>query len=159
MVAERMELSAEQRNLPPAAYKNADGSRRAAGRIITSAEYEKETKGNEQQATQAKEYAVNLEGELQKVCEGILALMDESLILSASTGEPREFYYEMKGDYYRFLAECVTDDAKSKVAEEVTIPVARPLPRALGRPVREPHRADGAEDCGSSTSAVHCQDR
>ena len=138
MVAERMELSAEQRNLPPAAYKNADGSRRAAGRIITSVEYEKETKGNEQQATQAKEYAVNLEGELQKVCEGILALMDESLILSASTGEPREFYYEMKGDYYRFLAECVTDDAKSKVAEEVTIPVARPYPEHLDVPCANP---------------------
>ena len=133
-----MELSAEQRNLPPAAYKNADGSRRAAASIITSVEYEKETKGNEQQATQAKEYAVHLEGELQKVCEGILALMDESLILSASTGEPWEFYYEMKGDYYRFLAECVTDDAKSNVAEEVTIPVARPYPEHLDVPCANP---------------------
>ena len=34
MVAELVEVSAEQRNLPPAAHKNADGSRRAAGRII-----------------------------------------------------------------------------------------------------------------------------
>ena len=64
MVAER---SVEQRNLQPAAYKNADGSRRAAGRIITSVEYD-----------------ASLEVELQKVCDGIFPLMDESLILSAN---------------------------------------------------------------------------
>ena len=64
-----------------------------------------ETKGNKQQTSHAKEYAVNLEVELQRVCEDILALMDEILILSASTGEPREFCDEMKGDYYRFLVD------------------------------------------------------
>ena len=134
-----MELSAEQRNLPPAAYKNADGSRLAAGRIITSVEYEKETKGNEQQATQAKEYAVNLEGELQKVCEGHPHTDGRE---SHSLGKHRRaegvLYYEMKGDNYRFLAECVTDDAKSKVAEEVTIPVGRPYPEHLDVPCANP---------------------
>ena len=102
MEAERVEHSVEQKNLQPAAYKNADGSRRASGRIITSMEC---AKGNEQQAIYAKEYAVNLEVELQKVRDSILALMDESLILSASTGEPRDFCYEMKGDYYRCLVD------------------------------------------------------
>ena len=57
MVAERVEVSAEQRNLSPAAYKNADGSRRAAGRIIANMEYEKETKAYEQQADDAVGYA------------------------------------------------------------------------------------------------------
>ena len=55
MVAER---SVEQRNLQLVAYKNADGSRRASGRIITRVEY---AKGNEQQAIHEEEYAVNLE--------------------------------------------------------------------------------------------------
>ena len=99
---ERVELSVEQRNLQPAVYKNADGSRRASGRIITSVEC---VKSNEQQAIHAKEYAVNLEVELQKVRDGILTLVDESLILPASTGEPRDFCYEMKGDYHRFLVD------------------------------------------------------
>ena len=107
MVAERVEVSAEQRNLPPAADKNADGSRRAAGRITANMEYEKETKSNEQQATHAKEYAVNLEVELQKTCDGILALMDEGPIPSASTGEPKARCYEMKGDYYRYAKQVV----------------------------------------------------
>ena len=46
MVAERVELSVEQMNLQPAVYKNADGSRRASRRIITSVEC---AKSNEQQ--------------------------------------------------------------------------------------------------------------
>ena len=73
MVAERVELSVEQRSLQPAVFKNADGNRRASGRIITSVEC---AKGNEQLAILAKEYAVNLEVELQKVCDGTFALMD-----------------------------------------------------------------------------------
>ena len=48
----------------------------------------------------------------------IIEPMDESLILSACSGEPREFCYEMKGDSYRFLEGITTGDAKSKVAEE-----------------------------------------
>ena len=73
MVAELVELSVEQRNLQPAVF-------------ITSVEC---AKSNEQQAIHAKEYAVNLEVELQKMCDGILALVDESLTLSASTEELR----------------------------------------------------------------------
>ena len=182
MVAEGVELSVEQRNLQQAVYKNADGSRRASGRSITSVEC---AKSNEEQAIHAKEHAGNLEVELQKVCDGILALMDESLILSASTGEPRDFCYEMKGDYYRFLVDVsmmsqrqeVMNQKEGKTVEvfqiqyqevnrHVTVPkvvtqevfrqvyVPQPYPEHVDVP-REFHRADDAEDHGSSTGAVH----
>ena len=62
-------------------------------------------KGKEQLATHAREYVAKVEGELQKIRDGILALMDENLIPSASTGECKVFYYKMKGDFYRYLAE------------------------------------------------------
>ena len=39
----------------------------------------------------ASEYAVEVEVKVQKICVGILALMDENLIPSASTGEPKVF--------------------------------------------------------------------
>merc|ERR1712227_751951 len=107
------ELSVEERNLLSVAYKNAVGSRRAAWRIITSVEQKEKTKGNEQQASYAREYVAKVEAELQKICDGILALMDKNLIPSASTGESKVFYYKMKGDY-RYLAEFATGDAKSK---------------------------------------------
>merc|ERR1711981_1495673 len=91
------ELSVEERNLLSVAYKNAVGSRRAAWRIITSVEQKERTKGNEQQAGWAKEYCKKVEGELQKICDDILALMDANLIPKATSGESKVFYHKMKG--------------------------------------------------------------
>ena len=59
-----------------------------------------------------------MEGELQKIRDGILALMDKNLIPSASTDESKVLYYKMKSDYYRYLAECATDDAEGKATED-----------------------------------------
>merc|ERR1711920_1166488 len=70
------ELSVEERNLLSVAYKNAVGSGRAAWRIITSVEQKEKTKGNEDQAKYAKEYCTKVEGELQKICDTILGLLD-----------------------------------------------------------------------------------
>ena len=67
--------------------------------------------------------------------------MDENLIPSASTGEPKAFYFEKKDDYYRFLAECATGDAKSKAGDDVYVANAE--------------GTMGTEDCGSSTGGVH----
>ena len=43
--------------------------------------------------------------------------MDENLIPSISTGEPKAFCFEKKDDYYRFLTECTTGNAKSKTID------------------------------------------
>ena len=59
-----------------------------------------------------------MEGELQKIRDGILALMDKNLIRSASTDEFKVFYYRMKSDYYRYLAEFATSEEKSKAVED-----------------------------------------
>ena len=67
------------------------GTRRLAWRIIASMEQKERTKAYEQQADDAKEYIFALEGELQRTCAGILTLIDEDLILSASAGEPKVF--------------------------------------------------------------------
>merc|ERR1712207_129049 len=81
------ELSVEERNLLSVAYKNAVGSRRAAWRIITSVEQKEKTKGNEENAKWAKEYCAKVEGELQKICDTILTLLDGNLIGKAGNGE------------------------------------------------------------------------
>merc|ERR1712232_313087 len=111
------ELSVEERNLLSVAYKNAVGSRRAAWRIITSVEQKEKTKGNEQNAGWAKEYCAKVEEELQKICGTILGLLDSNLISKASTGESKVFYQKMKADYYRYIAEFTSGDAKSRAAE------------------------------------------
>merc|ERR1712066_216596 len=111
------ELSVEERNLLSVAYKNAVGSRRAAWRIITSVEQKESSKGNAEQAKFAKEYCGKVEGELQKICDTILGLLDGNLIGKASTGESKVFYHKMKADYYRYIAEFTEGDAKGKAAE------------------------------------------
>ena len=130
MVAEQL---VEERNLLPVAAKNAAGSRRAVRRVITSVEEKKKieenehmeqkekTKGKEQQAAYTRESSVKLEDELQKVCHGILTLMDENLISLASAGESKVFYNKVKGDFYRYLEESATGDAKSKAVEDAGV--------------------------------------
>merc|ERR1711874_938029 len=111
------ELSVEERNLLSVAYKNAVGSRRAAWRIITSVEQKEKSKGNDGNAGFAKEYCGKVEGELDKICNTILGLLDANLIPKASNGESKVFYQKMKADYYRYIAEFTDGDKKAKAAE------------------------------------------
>merc|ERR1712206_67585 len=106
-----------ERNLLSVAYKNAVGSRRAAWRIIMSVEQKEKSKGNENSAKYAKEYCSKVEGELQKICDAILGLLDGNLIGKATSGESKVFYQKMKADYYRYIAEFSDADKKSKAAE------------------------------------------
>jgi len=111
------ELSVEERNLLSVAYKNAVGSRRAAWRIITSVEQKENSKGNGEQAGWAKEYCKVVEGELDKICNGIIGLLDKSLVTKATTGESKVFYFKMKGDYFRYIAEYTQGEKKTTSAE------------------------------------------
>jgi len=111
------ELSVEERNLLSVAYKNAVGSRRAAYRIITSVEQKEKSKGNDQQAGYGREYCGKVEAELQDICDTILKVLDDNLIKSASTGESKVFYYKMKADYWRYIAEFTADQKKKDASE------------------------------------------
>merc|ERR1712032_209126 len=112
------ELSVEERNLLSVAYKNAVGSRRAAWRIITSVEQKEKTKGSEDNAKWAKEYCTKVEGELDKICNDVLALLDSKLIANANGGESKVFYQKMKADYYRYIAEYKVGNGKTSAAEK-----------------------------------------
>ena len=54
----------------------------------------------------------------------ICAIMDKKLIPSPGTDESKVFYYKMKGDYYRYLAEFATGKAKSKAREDACVAYA-----------------------------------
>jgi len=112
------ELSIEERNLLSVAYKNAVGLRRAAWRIITSMEQREISKGNAENAKFANAYRKKVEAELDDICKNILALLDDGLIGKATTGEPKVFYLKMKADYYRYIAEYSTGDAKAKASND-----------------------------------------
>ena len=96
----------------PLLFKNAVDSRRAAWRVITSIGQKEKPKSEEQLASYAREYIAKVENELQKIREGVLALMDKKLVPSPSTNESKAFYYKMKSDYYRYFAEFATGETK-----------------------------------------------
>ena len=59
-----------------------------------------------------------MENELQKIREGVLALMDKKLVPSPSTDESKAFYYKMKSDCYRHFAEFATGETNGKAGED-----------------------------------------
>jgi len=116
-----VELSVEERNLLSVAYKNVIGARRAPLRIISSIEQKEESKGNAAHVQRIKDYRHKVERELTNICNDILSLLDEHLIPSSSSGESKVFYYKMKGDYYRYLAEFATGNERKETAEKSLI--------------------------------------
>ncbi|CAK9192552.1 unnamed protein product [Sphagnum jensenii] len=112
-----VELTVEERNLLSVGYKNVIGARRASWRIMSSIEQKEESKGNEQNVRRIKDYRHKVEEELAKICSDILTIIDGHLIPSSSTGESTVFYYKMKGDYYRYLAEFKTGNERKEAAD------------------------------------------
>lgn len=112
-----VELAVEERNLLSVAYKNVIGSRRASWRIVSSIEQKEESKGNEGHVNKIRGYRTKIETELKNICQDILSVLDKNLIPSSSTGESKVFYYKMKGDYHRYLAEFAQADARKEAAE------------------------------------------
>ncbi|XP_076921966.1 14-3-3 protein 9 isoform X1 [Bidens hawaiensis] len=113
-----VELTVEERNLLSVGYKNVVGSRRASWRILSSIEQKEESRGNEVNVKRIKEYRQKVETELTDICNDIMVVIDEHLIPSSSAGESTVFYYKMKGDYYRYLAEFKTGDDKKEAADQ-----------------------------------------
>jgi len=103
------ELSVEERNLLSVAYKNVIGSRRASWRVLSSIE----SKGEADKLTIIQEYKKKVEDELIQICDTILGIIETKLIPVSTSEEGKVFYYKMKGDYHRYLAEFQhTDDRK-----------------------------------------------
>ncbi len=113
------------------------GTRRASWRIISSIEQKEESKGSDKHVGTIRDYRQKIETELERVCQDVLDVLDESLIPKAESGESKVFYHKMyvsiilkhyrlvwvqelnphfrKGDYHRYLAEFASGE-KRKVA-------------------------------------------
>ena len=108
-------LSVEERNLLSVAYKNVIGARRASWRIVSSIEQKEESKEKSAHLVELiRNYRAKIEEELTKISEDILGVLDTYLIPSATTGESKVFYYKMKGDYHRYLAEFAIGELRDK---------------------------------------------
>lgn len=109
------DLTNEERNLLSVAYKNVVGARRSSWRVISS--IEQKTEGSEKKQAMAKDYREKVEKELTKICEEVLALLNDHLIAKATVHESKVFYLKMKGDYYRYLAEVAHQGGDKAMVE------------------------------------------
>ncbi|XP_064994676.1 14-3-3-like protein D isoform X1 [Musa acuminata AAA Group] len=113
-----VDLTVEERNLLSVGYKNVVGARRASWRILSSIEQKEKARGNEHHVKQIKEYRQKAESELSGICSDIMTLIDEHLIPSSTAGESSIFFYKMKGDYYRYLAEFMTGNERKDATDK-----------------------------------------
>ena len=97
------ELTVDERNLLSVAYKNVVGTRRASWRIISSIEQKEESKGTDKHVETIRSYRQKIETELEKVCQDVLDVLDESLIPKVESGESKVFYHKM---YVLSLISC-----------------------------------------------------
>jgi len=113
-------LTVEERNLLSVAYKNVVGSRRASLRIISSIEKKEESRSKLDHLAKAREYHQKVEKELSDICGDILELLEKHLIATAETLKETEsivFYYKMKGDYHRYLAESTSGTTRQEASD------------------------------------------
>ncbi|XP_072042228.1 14-3-3 protein gamma-B-like isoform X2 [Amphiura filiformis] len=117
-------LSNEERNLLSVAYKNVVGARRSSWRVVSSIEQKAGSDQNEKKVAMAKEYRLKIEAELNEICDDVLNLLKEFLILDKakrdkeSDSESQVFYLKMKGDYFRYLAEVASGDTRTKQVKD-----------------------------------------
>merc|ERR1711988_1374200 len=58
--------------------------------------------------------AYKIEKELEDICADILAIIESELIPNSTSEEGKVFYYKMKGDYHRYLAEFQQNDTRKQ---------------------------------------------
>jgi 14-3-3 protein epsilon len=75
----------------------------------------------------AREYHRKVEKELSDICSDILTILEKHLIPTAETDstetktESLVFYYKMKGDYHRYLAESTSGDTRQAAADAALV--------------------------------------
>uniref|UniRef100_A0A7S3ZCF4 14-3-3 domain-containing protein n=1 Tax=Lotharella globosa TaxID=91324 RepID=A0A7S3ZCF4_9EUKA len=123
-LAEKKDLTEEQRNLLSVGYKHVVGYRRSSYRCFQHGEH----KENDL----IKSYKEVVKGEVMKICMEVLDVLQKKLIpnvqelAKAAEGSETEskhqesciFYLKMVGDYYRYLAEVDSEAENAKNAEK-----------------------------------------
>jgi len=109
-------LSVEERSLLSVAYKNITGGLRHSWRAITTIEEIENRRASRKEVLLMQKQRAGIERELVRACEDVLNLVTSTLIPAAAPGDETVFYYKMKGDYFRYLAEFAQADTRKNYA-------------------------------------------
>jgi 14-3-3 protein epsilon len=111
------DINSDERNLLSIAYKNSVSSRRTALRTIMAYEMKEKKKETSTFLPYIQEYRKKVEDELTKMCNNVIATIDNHLLKKADDAEAKVFYLKMKGDYNRYIAEYAQSTLKDTVSK------------------------------------------
>ena len=133
------DLSNDERNLISVAYKNSIGAKRTAWRSLVAIEAKDQDKGGKHQEI-IKQYKKKVEQELEKIAQEVISILENYLIKYAPEGDTKTFYLKMKGDYYIYwaesLSECKQKEVGAKAAEAYSIATTAPSALPETNPIR-----------------------
>ncbi|KAL2285912.1 hypothetical protein FJTKL_07405 [Diaporthe vaccinii] len=110
------ELTADERHLLCVASKNAIGARQASWRTISCIQERVQFTGLKAHVPTVALYRSKLEDQVEKLCRQVLDILDDLLLANATSSEAIVFYYKMKGDCNRYLAEFACGDKRMTAA-------------------------------------------
>ena len=113
------DLNNEERNLISVAYKNSISSKRTAWRSLVAIEAKDQEKGGKHLEI-IKQYKKKIEQELEKCALDVISVLDNFLIKTAPEGETKISYLKMKGDYYRYWAESLTESKQKEIGAKAS---------------------------------------
>ena len=111
------DLTSDERNLLSIAYKNTISLRRQAIRTLLAYEMKEKKREDSLYLNYIIEYKKKVEKELEDLCLKIIKNIDTYLVPRSSDNEAKVFYHKMTADYYRYIAENVSGDAKKSYSE------------------------------------------
>ena len=118
MVSTKKEdLTSDERNLLSIAYKNSISLRRTALRTLLAYEMKEKKKTESAYLNYIVEYRNKIENELIDLSLKIIKNIDEFLIPRSNDYESKVFYYKMKADYFRYIAENVEGEKKQTYSQ------------------------------------------
>ena len=111
------ELTVDERNLLSVAYKNVIGTRRASWRIISSIEQKEESKGATRlTSNKSRPTDQRLRRNSRRSATMFCLFLPTTSSPRLSLVNRRSFYYKMKGDYHRYLAEFAFGEKRNDAA-------------------------------------------
>jgi len=114
------DFNSEERNLISNAYKDLISNPRSSLRIILAYEAKEKKKDHSYYLSYIIEYKKKIFEELKKNCSRVIKIIDEYLLKKAKDDEAIVFYYKMKGDYDRFIAESSEGNIKIQAEDSAS---------------------------------------
>ncbi len=101
-------LTKEERNILSEGYKKIMSEKRASWRLLNSMEKKEEKKKNAE-SLNVHEVKESIEKDLNTICDDLQIIIDKFLLPNAVDSETKVFFLKLKGDYYRYKCEIVSE--------------------------------------------------